>query len=318
MKNTHKHLRMAAIGELLWDLLPGGPQLGGAPANYAAMLAQISASTGGRPGDEVFMVSRAGNDALGLEARDQLIAYGVKSAHLTIDPEHATGTVAVVLDKNDAPTYVIHENVAWDYVPETPELAALAPTLDAVCYGTLAQRGAVTRATLRSLVAGTRADCLRVFDVNRRAPDWAAEWVVWGCGQATIVKMNDEEVPYIAEALEAPEPSSDAVRVARFLLKKFPVQMVAITRGREGSLMVTREAVHEHPGVRVRVEDTIGAGDCFTAALTYYALLGCPLPELAEAANRWGAWAAAQRGGMHFLDEEMRAQMESAIGAVRN
>ena len=82
--------------------------------------------------------------------------------------------------------------------------------------------------------------------------------------------------------------------------------------------MVTREAVHEHPGVRVRVEDTIGAGDCFTAALTYYALRGCPLPELAEAANRWGAWAAAQRGGMHFLDEEMRAQMETAIGAVRN
>lgn len=304
---------VAAIGELLWDLLPGGPQMGGAPSNFAAMLAQLAVSGGGQAADTVYMVSRAGNDALGLKARDELSARCVRTDHISLDPIHPTGTVAVVLDATTGPSYVIHRDVAWDYVPETPQLAALAPRLDAICFGTLAQRAPVTRATLRSLVAATRPDCLRVFDVNRREPDWTADAVLWGCAHATFLKMNEEEVPHIAEIVGAPKDERKPLQVAHFLLRQFPIQMVAITRGPEGSLLVTRHAVHDHPGIAVQVADTIGAGDCFTAALTYYALRCCPLPVLAEAANRWGAWAATQHGGMHFLDEATRRKVESAI-----
>ena len=313
VKNMGKPRCIAAIGELLWDLLPAGPQLGGAPANFAAMLAQLSASAASRPVDTIFLVSRAGNDPLGLQARDQVGARCVRTDHISLDPIHSTGTVAVALDAQTGPSYEIHRDVAWEYVPETPQLAALAPSLDAICFGTLAQRAPVTRATLRRLVAATRADCLRVFDVNRREPDWTADAVLWGCAHATILKMNQEEVPHIAEAVGAPADERKPLPVAHFLLDRFPIEMVAITRGPEGSLLVTREEIHDHPGMPVTVADTIGAGDCFTAALTYYALRGCPLPALAEAANRWGAWAATQRGGMNFLDETTRRNVEDAI-----
>ncbi len=308
-----KPWRIASIGELLWDLLPGGPQLGGTTANFAAFLAQMSSGFADKPADEVFLVSRTGDDEFGLQARKQLTAYRVRADHISLDPGHPTGTVAVVLDEDKGPSYRVHENVAWDYIPETPQLAALAPTLDAVCFGTLAQRSSVTRATIRSLVAATRTDCLRVFDVNLREPDWTAEAVVWGCAHASILKMNLEEVPHVARAAGAPEKERGPLPAARFLLRQFPIQMVAITRGGEGSLMVTREAICEHPGVSVQVEDTIGAGDCFTAALTYYALRRCSLPVLAEAANRWGAWVATQRGGMPHLDENTRRAVDAAI-----
>ena len=198
-----KPLRVAAIGELLWDLLPEGPQLGGAPANFAAILAQIFACGANPPAGEVFLVSRVGDDPLGQQAQEQLIAHGVRPDFIAIDPDLPTGTVEVKLDPKLGPLYRIHKPVAWDAVRETPKLAALASMLDAVCFGTLAQRSPITRATLRAVVSATRADCLRVFDVNLRAPDWTAETILWGCEHATIFKMNAEEVEHIADAVGA-------------------------------------------------------------------------------------------------------------------
>ena len=312
-----KPLRVAAIGELLWDLLPDGHQLGGAPANFAAMLAQMSFGAANSPANEVFLVTCIGNDPLGAQARQQLIAHRVRPDYISVDRSHPTGTVEVLLDANHGPRYRIHENVAWDFVPEIPQLSALAPTLDAICFGTLAQRSPVTRATLRSLVAATRADCLRVFDVNLRDPDWTAEALAWGCAHATILKMNQEEVVHVAHAVAATNQQTPLL-VARFLLGEFPIQLVAITRGQHGSLLVTREAIHDHPGIPVHMSDSIGAGDCFTAALTQYALRHCPLPVLAEAANRWGAWATTQRGGMPVLDAQTRTHLETSIEQSEN
>lgn len=307
-----KPLRVAAIGELLWDLLPTGPQLGGAPANFAATLAQMSASVADNSSNRVFLVTAVGDDAFGIQAREQLIARRVHPDFIAVDRSHPTGTVDVLLDANHDPRYRIRENVAWDYIAETPPLFALAPTLDAICFGTLAQRSPMTRTTLRALVAATRADCLRVFDVNLRPPDWTAEAIAWGCAHATIFKMNHEEVAHVANAIGAAKEATP-LQVARSLLNQFPMQLVAITRGPQGSLLVTREAVHDHPGVPAHVADSIGAGDCFTAALTYSSLHHRPLPILAEAANRWGAWAASQRGGMPFLDATSRTYLEAAV-----
>lgn len=312
MSIMRKPLRVAAVGELLWDLLPDGPQLGGAPANFAAILAQIFAcDTATNPG-EVFLVSCVGDDSLGKQAREQLVAHRVLPDFIAVDPNRPTGTVEVKLDPELGPLYRICDRVAWDAVPATPQLTAMAPTLDAICFGTLAQRSPITRATLRSLVAATRRECLRVFDVNLRAPDWTAEAILWGCAHATIFKMNHEEVPHIANAIGA-EKKDTPLQVAHSLLNQFPIQLVAITRGPGGSLLVTRDAAHDHPGIPTHVVDSIGAGDCFTAALTYFSLHHRPLPILAEAANHWGAWAASQRGGMPFLDSASRTYLKTSI-----
>lgn len=294
-------MRVAAVGELLWDLLPNGPQLGGAPANFAAILAQMFACDAATTPGNVFLVSCVGDDPLGMQAREQLVAHRVHPDFIAINPIRPTGTVEVHLDAELGPRYRICHSVAWDEVPETPQLTALASTLDAVCFGTLAQRSQITRATLRSMVASTRPECLRVFDVNLRAPDWTAETILWGSTHASIFKMNQEEVAHIANAIGADDKATP-LQVAHSLLNQFPIQLVAITRGPQGSLLVTRDAANDHPGIPAQVVDSIGAGDCFTAALTYFSLHHQALPILAEAANRWGAWAASQRGGMPLLD----------------
>ncbi len=307
-----KPLRVAAIGELLWDLLPDGPQLGGAPANLAAILAQMSASVADNFADEIFLVTSVGDDPFGVQARERLIAHRVCPDYISVDRSHPTGTVEVLIDANDGPRYRIRKNVAWDHVPETPPLFTLAPTLDAICFGTLAQRSTMTRVTLRSLVQATRADCLRVFDVNLREPDWTEEAIAWGCAHATMLKMNQEEVAHVARVVSATKEQTP-LQVAHALLDQFPIHLVAITRGPHGSLLVAREAIHDHPGIPAHVSDSIGAGDCFTAALTYHSLRHRSLPILAEAANRWGAWAASQHGGMPFLDAASRTYLETAI-----
>jgi fructokinase len=307
-----KPLRVAAIGELLWDLLPEGSQLGGAPANFASILAQMFSCDTVKLTGEVFLVSCVGDDPLGIQARQQMIARSVRPDFIAVSPNRPTGTGEVQLDAELGPRYRICNHVAWDVVPETPQLAALAPTLDAICFGTLAQRSPMTRSTLRSLVASTRADCLRVFDVNLRPPDWTAETIVWSCQHATIFKMNHEEVAHVAKAIGA-EKHGSPLQIAHSLLNQFSIQLVAITRGPQGSLLVTRDAVHDHPGIPAHVIDSIGAGDCFSAALTYFSLHHRPLPIVAEAANRWGSWAASQHGGMPFLDAASRAYLETAI-----
>lgn len=295
--------RIAAIGELLWDLLPDGPQLGGAPANFAAMSANLSAGVSANSADKVFLVSRVGDDSLGAQALNQLGAHNVGLDYISIDPERATGSVTVTFDSNAGPAYRIGEDAAWDYIPESPELENLAPTLDAICFGTLAQRSPVTRKTLRSLVEATGSNCVRVFDINLRAPYWTPDVLAWGCSHATVLKMNHEEAPQLARVLDASLPEQTLLQTAHFLLRRFPIELVAITRGEKGSLLVTREETCDHPGVAAEVVDPIGAGDAFTAAVTHCLLRQIPLAQVVETANRWGAWVATQRGGMPLIDE---------------
>lgn len=306
--------RIAAIGELLWDLLPDGPQLGGAPANFAAMSANLAAADKTSAG-AVFLIGRVGNDSLGRRAREELAAHRVQLDFISTDPQLPTGTVTVTLQAAAGPAYCIHEPAAWDSIQETPELACLAPALDAVCFGTLAQRSAITRRTLRGFVEAGRPGCVRVFDVNLRAPYWTPEALEWGAARATILKMNDEEVPLLARALGSPTPTP--LDLANFLLREIPIALIAITRGEHGSLLVTREEVHEHPGIPVEVIDSIGAGDAFTAALVHAFLHGYSLASIAQAANHCGAWVAAQRGGMPLRDFKSEGDGESGGPSFR-
>jgi fructokinase len=297
------------IGELLWDQLPDGPRLGGAPANFAVMAGQL--------GNHAAILSRIGRDDLGREAVHLLDPLPADTSFLQVDPVHETGLVSVSLHHGQA-EYTIHQPVAWDSMELSDGWIKLAERADAICFGSLAQRSIESRQTIQTLAAQASSRCVRVFDVNLRPPFYSSEVIQESLELATVVKMNDAEVPLILALLGMPVEETGTLANLRSgaerLLAEFPtLQMVAVTRGGNGSLLVTRDEWHEHPGFPVKVRDTIGAGDAFTAAMTHYLLRGAELPVLNEAGNRWGSWVASQAGAMPALSEATRAEIGAAI-----
>ncbi len=321
-----RDLAVVGLGELLWDLLPAGRQLGGAPANFAVMASRLGAHgiIASRLGG-----SAAGPDELAVAARALLAAMPVDTRYLQQDPEHLTGSVSVELAAGQ-PHYTIHAPVAWDFLEFTGQWRELAARADAVCFGGLAQRHPVARAAIHAFLAGTRPDCVRVFDVNFRKPFVTADAVCASLERATILKLNDGEMPDLLELAGLAETTegtheADPVRIdwlarsARRLLERWPVQLAAITLGAHGSLLVTRDAVSRHTGIVTEVVDTVGAGDAFTAALTTYYLRAPSrldaqaLAVLNEAGNRWGSWVASQSGAMPALPDAVLARMTAQI-----
>jgi fructokinase len=283
--------------------------LGGAPANFAVMA--------GRLGNHAAILSRIGRDDPGRRAMERLDALPADTSFLQVDPVHETGRVTVAFEGGQ-PRYTIHQPAAWDFLEFTDDWVQLAERADAICFGSLAQRCLESRQTIQTLVAQTSSECIRVFDVNLRAPFYSGEAIQESLELASVVKMNEAEAPLVLGLLGLPaeEGSPDArLRLcAERLQGEFPaLGMVAVTRGGHGSLLLTREEWHEHPGIPVKVADTIGAGDAFTAALTHYLLRGADLATLNEAGNRWGAWVASQTGAMPELADEARAGIGAAI-----
>jgi fructokinase len=200
----------------------------------------------------------------------------------------------------------------------TDEWVQLAERADAICFGSLAQRCHESRQTIQTLVAQSQASCVRVFDVNLRTPFFSNEVVQESLELATVMKMNDSEAPQVLSLLGLPGYEATAPNHLRLcaerLLDEFPsLDMVAVTRGSHGSLLVRRDEWHEHPGLPVKVADTIGAGDAFTAAMTHYLLRGAGLETLNEAGNRWGAWVASQSGAMPPLPDAVRTGIAAAV-----
>jgi fructokinase len=299
---------IAGLGELLWDLLPTGRQLGGAPANFAVMAARL--------GNHGIIASSIGPDEAGQEALSRLAALSADTSYLQTDADHPTGTVSVAL-REGQPEYVIHQPVAWDYLQWTPEWSALARHVHAVCFGTLAQRSPVSRETIHAFLDATMPTCVRVFDVNLRRPFFDGAVIARSLEKATCVKLNDAEMPQMLSLLglaaESGTDESSLHRGALLLLNHFPLQLVCITMGAEGSLLVTRDGHDRHFGLPANVRDTVGAGDAFTAALVHYFLQGAPLQVLNEAGNRWGAWVASQPGAMPDLPADVSEQIKNEI-----
>jgi fructokinase len=288
--------------------------LGGAPANFSVMA--------GRLGNHAVLLSRIGRDDLGRQAVEQLDPLPVDASFVETDPLHETGKVTVRFD-NGQPRYTIHHPAAWDFLELSDEWVRLAERADAVCFGSLAQRSLESRQTIQTLAAQTSSRCIRVFDANLRAPFYSSEVIQESLELATVMKMNDSEVPQVLALLGLPSGEATAdgdlptesLRVgAERLLNEFPtLELVAVTCGSHGSLLVTRTEWHRHPGHPVQVADTIGAGDAFTAALTHYLLRGAGLAMLNEAGNRWGSWIASQSGAMPPLPDAVRSEIEAAI-----
>jgi fructokinase len=286
--------RVVGIGELLWDLLPTGAQIGGAPANYAYHAGALGA--------EARTISRVGADPLGRALITQLDALGVSTQCVQVDDASATGTVAVEIDASGQPHYHITPDVAWDRLLVTPDAMVVASSADAICFGTLAQRNVMSRDAIRTLVAASPADALRILDVNLRQQYFSPALIDESLTLATVLKVNDVELPQLAAmfGLTGSE-QGQMVQIA----KRWQLRAVALTRGDKGSALLTAHAWSEHPGVRVTVADTIGAGDAFTAAMTLGLLKGWSLDEVNAQANLVAAYVASQAGGTPALPADV-------------
>jgi fructokinase len=282
------------LGELLWDLLPGGKQLGGAPANFAYISSLL--------GERALIASRVGDDALGREALDWLAQRGLETSFIQIDASHPTSTALVELDSQQQPSFAIWEDVAWDYLGWTSHWHELASEADAVCFGTLAQRSPHSRATIMQFLRATPESALVVFDINLRQSFYSAEVIDRSLVHASVVKLSADELLLIADLLEI--GSHDEETCAKWLLSEYDLELVCLTRGAAGSLLISRSETSAHPGCQVHVVDTVGAGDAFTAGLVHSYLAGASLAQMNEAANRLGGWVASEQGAMPVADRE--------------
>lgn len=278
---------VAGIGEILWDLLPDGKQLGGAPANFAYHAKMLGA--------EAYPVSMVGNDALGVEILERLDSVGVSRDYVGTDAVHPTGTVSVELEAG-IPRYIIHTDVAWDYLGLTGPLLTLARRLDGVCFGTLAQRSPESRAAIMGFLAETSSRCVRVLDINLRQEFYDAAIIDASLAVCRMVKLNEDELPVVGEVLGLKPGPDDSLMEQ--LTVRYDLALVALTRGPNGSRLFTPEAVSDHPGYETAVMDTIGAGDAFTAALLLGHLRGHVLDVINDEANRIASYVCSHQGAM--------------------
>lgn len=295
--------RVIGIGELLWDLLPDGPRMGGAPANFSCHARALGA--------EAAAISRVGADAAGARLLESLRALGVDVGGVTEDPGHPTGTVEVELAVDGQPRYRITGGVAWDHLEATPDLLGMAGRADAVCFGSLGQRSAASREAIRRLVAATSAGALRAFDVNLRGDFFTAELLDESFKLANIGKVNDGELPVVAELLGLAGSTRDQLDL---LIGRYGLRLLIYTRGAKGSVITDGTRWCEHPGIVTEVRDTVGAGDAFTSAVTMGLLRGWPLERISESANEIAAFVCSRDGAVPRLPDELREPFAGAGG----
>lgn len=281
------------LGEALWDCLPEGKKLGGAPANFAYHTSQF--------GFDALAVSALGNDALGDETIEQFKEKGVKYLMPRVD--YPTGTVQVELDDEGVPTYNIKEGVAWDNIPFTAELSEAARNARCVCFGSLAQRSSVSRHTIQQFLEATPNDCLKIFDINLRQQFYSKEIIQSSLKQASILKINDEELVAIGRMFGY--PGLDMENKCWLLMGKYHLDMLVLTCGVNGSYVFAPNQMSFRPTPKVEVADTVGAGDSFTAAFASAILSGKTVEDAHRLAVEVSAYVCTQNGAMPNLPEEL-------------
>lgn len=286
--------KIAGIGEILWDILPEGARLGGAPANFAYHCHQLDG--------ESYPVSRVGDDELGHQARAALDQLGVDTNYLQMNAPQPTGQVQVSLDSAGKPRYEILEDVAWDHLEFKSELQILATSLDAACFGVLAQRSRVSRETIYSILHQMPERSIKILDVNLREPFFSRDRVEQSLKLATILKLSDEELPILSDYFGIEGNVTDRLAAIR---KHFALNLVAYTRGPDGSILLTGGEIDEFQGVEITAVDSVGAGDSFTAALCMGLLAGWPLGCINKFANEVAAFVCSQKGATPKLPADL-------------
>ena len=282
---------VVGLGEALWDVLPDGKKLGGAPANFAYHAGQFGLNS--------IAVSALGEDKLAEETIEQLEGKGLNYVMPRVP--YPTGTVQVELDDEGIPTYDIKENVAWDNIPFTDEVKAVAENTLAVCWGSLAQRNVVSRETIYKFLDNTSKDCLKIFDINLRQNFYSKDVICESMKRCNILKINDEELIQIGRMFGC--PGLDIENKCWLILGKYNLDMLVLTCGVNGSYVFTPGCVSYQETPRVEVADTVGAGDSFTGSFCAAILSGRPVKEAHKLAVEVSAYVCTQNGAMPDIKE---------------
>ena len=287
---------VVGLGEVLWDVLPEGKKLGGAPANFAYHAGQFLGS------DNTIAISALGEDALAEETIEALREHNLND--LLPRVPYPTGTVQVTLAEGGIPTYDIKENVAWDNIPFDDDIAAIARNCRAVCFGSLAQRNIVSRTTIQKFLDATPDDCLKIFDINLRQQFYTKEIIQESIRRCNILKINDEELVLIGRMFGY--PGLDIENKCWLILGKYNLDMLVLTCGTNGSYVFTPGAVSFQETPKVTVADTVGAGDSFTGSFVGSILNGKSVLEAHRTAVRVSAFVCTQNGAMPVVPEELK------------
>jgi fructokinase len=284
-----------AWGEILWDLFPSGPILGGAPANVAYHLAALGAP--------VVLVSRVGEDERGVEAVTRLAAAGVDVSAVQVDPARPTGSVVVHIEGGEA-RYSLNRGGAWEHIGLDAAAEQAVATARAICFGTLSQRQPAARAAFTKALATRPPGCVAVCDLNLRPREQDTDLIRWALEHADLLKINEREASALATRFGAPDP-------IEWLLGELGIQQVAVTRGAAGCALLDRTGeIASHPGFAASPGgDTVGCGDAFTAVWVHLHLAGAPPQTIATAACRYAAFIASQPGATPPIPEKLRDRL---------
>ncbi len=288
---------VVGLGEVLWDVLPEGKKLGGAPANFAYHAGQFLGM------DNTIAVSALGSDKLADETIEALNEHQLN--YMLPRVPYPTGTVQVQLDEQGVPTYDIKENVAWDNIPFDNDIAKIACNCRAVCFGSLAQRNVVSRETIKKFLEATPADCMKIFDINLRQQFYTKEVICQSLKHCNVLKINDEELVLIGRMFDY--PGLDMENKCWLILGKYDLDMLVLTCGTNGSYVFTRGQMSFQETPKVEVADTVGAGDSFTGSFCAAILNGKPVPEAHELAVKVSAYVCTQNGAMPTLPRDLLA-----------
>jgi len=291
-----KIFKIIGLGEILWDVLPEGKKLGGAPANFAYYVSKL--------GQIGIVASRVGNDSLGKEILESMEKLNLNKKYIQIDSNYPTGTVSVELDNNGQPDYIIHKNVAWDYLDFSKSWKQLAKEADVICFGTLAQRSYKSKNTIFDFLKSARPEVIKLLDINIRQNFYSIEVIEESIKLSNILKLNTDELKIIRN-LFTYSNNKNEIDLCLELINDFKLDLLCLTKGGNGSLVLNNKEYYEHQGYKVSVEDTIGAGDAFTAAMIVQYIKGKTLKEISDFANRLGSWVSSQSGPTPEVQPEL-------------
>jgi len=288
---------IVGLGEILWDVFPDGARFGGAPTNFACTAAGI-----GEQGFRIGMVSAVGDDQQGLQARQIL-----EDRHVDVSGigcvDQPTGRVDVVVHDHGQASYEFLMDAAWDHIQWSDSLSAIARRADVVCFGTLGQRAPTSRSTIRRFLKLTPTSCIRILDVNLRPPFWTDDILRDSLPLANVLKCNDEELPILSNLLQVKGSDSDQLRT---LIERYELRLAILTRGANGSLIVDQSGeTSELSAATVQINDTVGAGDAFTAAVAIGFLESQSLSAIHRCASEVAAWVCTQSGATPVIPRDV-------------
>ena len=289
---NRRHFRALGIGEILWDMLPDGKKLGGAPTNFAFHVNQFEI--------ESAIISSVGNDPMGIEILDCINGTDIVN-FITVN-DKPTGTVSVRLDDQGIPAYIIHENVAWDAIGISGDANEFARTADAVCFGTLAQRSKESRQAIHGLLDQIPAPSLKIFDINIRQHFYSREVIESSLQYANVLKINEEEIVMFVEMFGL---TGDEFSLINQIISRFELDYLALTKGSHGSWLASKTGHSFLETPRIQVVDTVGAGDSFTAAMAAGILHGNELGKIHQLAVDVSAFVCSCEGATPSLPAEL-------------